>query len=113
MGHAQPVAPAAICHRSAGAGVGACGRLCAIAAFFSKHPTARGLPPREAAVSPPPVAATTVADDAAADNAAAGEAASAQEMLEAVLRHLERHGHSEAAAGVRSAFRLWPPRVPN
>ena len=67
------------------------------------------LPPREAAVSPPPAADTTVADAAAADDAAAGEAASAQEMLEAVLRHLERHGHTEAAAGVRSAFSPSPP----
>lgn len=68
------------------------------------------LPPREAAVSPPPAADTTVADAAAADDAAAGEAASAQEMLEAVLRHLERHGHTEAAAGVRIAFS--PPAAP-
>ena len=68
------------------------------------------LPPREAAVSPPPVAAAADAD--AADDAAAGEAASAQEMLEAVLRHLERHGHTEAAAGVRSAFSHRPPAAP-
>ena len=49
---------------------------------------------------------TTAADDAAdaADAVPAVDAASAQQMLEAVLRHLERHGHTEAAAGVRSAF---------
>ena len=69
------------------------------------------LPPREAAVSPPPVADTTAADDAA-DAVPAGDATSAQQMLEAVLRHLERHGHTEAAAGVRSAFSPNPPAAP-
>ena len=71
------------------------------------------LPPREAAVSPPPAADTTVAADGAGadeDAVPAGDEASA--MLEAVLRHLERHGHTEAAAGVRTAFSPNPPAAP-